>query len=70
MARPKKNPLQSLEEEAIEFTKKQVVPDKALTLRRYYAGQALSGLLAAGMIRPAEAVEEAFNYSDRMLKED
>lgn len=61
----------NLEEEAKEFTKKRAssekLPDK--TALRFYAGCALSGLLARGgrSNRPEEAVEEAFKYAELAL---
>jgi hypothetical protein len=40
-----------------------------MTLREYFAGQALVGLLASGHSRPAEVAEGACQYADALLAE-
>ena len=65
---PKKK---TLEQEAQEFLKKEKVeiPPGDIALGDYFAGCALSGLLASGKyLRSEEIVHEAFEYRDRMLK--
>lgn len=67
--RPQKK--KTLEQEAQEFLKKErlVVPPELDQLGDFYAGCALSGLLASGkFLRSDEIVDEAFKYRDRMLK--
>jgi hypothetical protein len=64
----------SLEEEAKEFFNSRVKAeskskDPALSLRNFYAGSALSGLLGSGKYNRAdELVEEAFRYADLMIR--
>lgn len=65
----------SLEEEAREFFNKRVQEDLSSepsgvpSLRNFYAGSALSGLLASGKYHRAdELVEEAFRYADLMIR--
>lgn len=64
----------SLEEEAKEFFKNKVEAeskskDPALSLRNFYAGTALSGLLGSGKYNRAnELVDEAFRYADLMIR--
>ena len=42
-----------------------------MTLRQWYAGQALVGIISSGIFSSMEAdVEGAFNYADTMLKEE
>lgn len=65
---PKKK---TLEQEAQEFIKKDTTntPSYPVTSGDYFAGCALSGLLASGKyLRSDEIIEEAFKYSERMLK--
>lgn len=65
---PKKK---TLEQEAQEFLKKdkEVIPPGEVQLGDYFAGCALSGLIASGkFLRSDEIVDEAFKYRDRMLK--
>ncbi len=65
---PKKK---TLEQEAQEFLKKepkQEIPPGQVPLGDYYAGCALSGLIASGRyLRSDEIIDEAFKYSERML---
>jgi hypothetical protein len=58
----------TLEQEAQEFTQKEI-PSHDVTTRDYFAGAALSGLLAASgkYIRSDEIVNQAFCYSCLML---
>jgi len=65
----------SLEDEAKEFFSNRVQSElptgskEGLSLRSFYAGSALSGLLAAGRTsRAEELVDEAFRYADFMLR--
>lgn len=65
----------SLEEEAREFFSKRVQESsqsddvEGVSLRNFYAGTALSGLLASGKYHRAdEIVEEAFRYADLMVR--
>ena len=61
---PKKK---TLEQEAQEFVKKEIPVDEIPT-RDYFAGAALSGLLASGKyLRSDEIVNQAFCYSCMML---
>ncbi len=65
---PKKK---TLEQEAQEFLKKEKynVPPVSLQVGDFYAGCALSGLIASGkFLRSDEIVDEAFKYRDRMLE--
>lgn len=65
---PKKK---TLEQEAQEFLKKEKdsVPLGSLQVGDFYAGCALSGLIASGkFLRSDEIVDEAFKYRDRMLE--
>jgi len=65
---PKKK---TLEQEAQEFLKKdkEVTPPGEVQLGDYFAGCALSGLIASGkFLRSDEIVDEAFKYRDRMLE--
>jgi hypothetical protein len=62
-----------IEEEAKEFIKgrqEEAALGKSLTLREYYAGQVLSGLLARsrGVVSMAEFKREAYEWADYMLK--
>ena len=60
----------TLEQEAQEFLKKDIKssPPGHVPLGDYYAGCALSGLIASGRyLRSDEIVDEAFKYSERML---
>jgi len=71
--RPRGRPPQkkTLEQEAQEFIKKDITntPSYPVTCGDYFAGCALSGLLASGKyLRSDEIIEEAFKYSERMLK--
>jgi len=57
----------TLEQEAQEFLKKDN-PHIDVPSRDYFAGAALSGLLASGkFLRSDEIVEQAFSYSCLML---
>lgn len=65
----------SLEEEARAFYEKKVqeaattLPSEVISLRNFYAANALSGLIASGRSnRPDELVDEAFRYADFMLR--
>lgn len=66
----------SLEEEALAFYEKSVKEESAITsafskvpLRDFYAGFALSGLIASSKYsRAEEIVEEAFRYADIMVR--
>ena len=65
---PKKK---TLEQEAQEFLKKERdnAPPVSLQVGDFYAGCALSGLIASGkFLRSDEIVDEAFKYRDRMLE--
>jgi len=60
----------TLEQEAQEFLKKdkEVFPPGFVQIGDYFAGCALSGLLASGKyLRSDEIVDEAYKYSDMML---
>ena len=60
----------TLEQEAQEFINTNIedVPLPFVQLEDYYAGCALSGLLASGKyLRSDDIVDEAFKYSNRML---
>jgi hypothetical protein len=57
----------TLEQEAQEFIKSDIPSDDVST-RDYFAGAALSGLLASGKyLRSGEIVDQAFCYSCMML---
>ena len=65
---PKKK---TLEQEAQEFLQKdkEVIPPGNVQLGDYFAGCALSGLIASGKyLRSDEIVDEAYKYRDRMLE--
>ena len=65
---PKKK---TLEQEAQEFLQKEreVIPPENIQLGDYFAGCALSGLIASGKyLRSDEIVDEAYKYRDRMLE--
>jgi len=65
---PKKK---TLEQEAQEFLKKdkEDIPPSNVKLGEYFAGCALSGLIASGKyLRSDEIVDEAYKYRDRMLE--
>jgi len=65
---PKKK---TLEQEAQEFLKKdkEVFPPGFVQIGDYFAGCALSGLLASGKyLRSDEIVDEAYKYRDMMLE--
>lgn len=66
---PKKK---TLEQEAQEFLSKDTKdysPAYPVTCGDYFAGCALSGLLASGKyLRSDEIIEEAYRYSNLMLK--
>lgn len=74
--RPPKTPAKSLEEEAREFFNKKVKEEETtgltvenLSLLQFYAGSALSGLLASGKYNRAdELVDEAFRYAGLMVR--
>lgn len=71
--RVSKPPTKSIEEEAKEFFEKnrKEVPDvnSQVTLRNYFAGAALSGLLSVARYGRAEdIVEEAYRYADLMIE--
>jgi len=57
----------TLEQEAQEFIKKEI-PIGVIPTRDYFAGAALSGLLASGKyLRSGEIVDQAYSYSQLML---
>jgi hypothetical protein len=57
----------TLEQEAQEFIKKEI-PIGDIPTRDYFAGAALSGLLASGKyLRSGEIVDQAYSYSQLML---
>ena len=61
----------TLEQEAQEFLKKERdnATPVSLQVGDFYAGCALSGLIASGkFLRSDEIVDEAFKYRDRMLE--
>lgn len=65
--RPPKQ-IKTLEQEAQEFLKKDI-PAGDLPSRDYFAGAALSGLLASGKyLRSDEIVSQAYCYSCLMLE--
>ena len=58
----------TLEQEAQEFIKKEI-PVGDIPTRDYFAGAALSGLLASGKyLRSGEIVDQAYSYSQLMLE--
>jgi|TARA_R110000803_G_scaffold55557_5_gene112497 hypothetical protein len=60
----------TLEQEAQEFIKTNIegVPLPLVQLEHYYAGCALSGLLASGKyLQSDDIIDEAYRYSSRML---
>ena len=65
--------LKSIETEAKAF-RKRLTPKqtKALTTRRYLAGQALSGILSRGrgIVNMHEVRREAYEWADFMLEYD
>jgi len=57
----------TLEQEAQEFVQKDI-PVGDIPTRDYFAGAALSGLLASGKyLRSGEIVDQAYSYSQLML---
>jgi len=74
--RPPKIPAKSLEEEAREFFNQKVKEEETtglnvenLSLLQFYAGSALSGLIASGRYNRAdELVDEAFRYAALMVR--
>lgn len=66
MSKPTKK--KTLEQEAQEFIK-QEIPSDDISTRDYFAGAALSGLLAASgkYLRSDEIINQAFCYSCLML---
>ena len=63
----------NIEKEAKAFRKKQTPKVlKPLTSRRYFAGQALAGLLARGrgFVNKADMKREAYEWADYMLEDD
>jgi hypothetical protein len=65
------NKRKTLEQEAQEFLRKEreVIPPGNIQLGDYFAGCALSGLIASGKyLRSDEIVDEAYKYRDRMLE--
>ena len=59
----------TLEQEAQEFVSKKDTAQIKVETDDFFAGHALSGLLASGKYnRSEEKVEEAFSYSDKMIK--
>jgi len=61
----------TLEQEAQEFLMKdkEIIPQGSIKLGDYFAGCALSGLIASGKyLRSDEIEDEAYKYRDRMLK--
>jgi len=63
--------INKLLEEARQFKKKKLPPDKLMTARIYLAGQALAGLLAnqSGYARFEDIRREAYEWADKMLEE-
>ena len=59
----------TLEQEAQEFIKQEIPSDDDISTRDYFAGAALSGLLAASgkYLRSDEIINQAFCYSCLML---
>lgn len=66
MSKPTKK--KTLEQEAQEFVQKEI-PSDDISTRDYFAGAALSGLLAASgkYLRSDEIINQAFCYSCLML---
>ncbi len=64
----------NLEQEAKNFGKLRVLrPNKKakpLTTRRFFAGQAMSGLISKGQTNKANVAREAYEWADKMLDED
>ena len=59
----------TLEQEAQEFVSKKDTTQIKVETDDFFAGHALSGLLASGKyVRSEEIVEEAFSFSDKMIK--
>ena len=69
MKNMKSSKKKTLEQEAQEFTQ-QEIPSEDISTRDYFAGAALSGLLAASgkYLRSGEIVDQAFCYSCLMLE--
>ena len=65
-----------LQKEAANFRKLRVIKPnkkaKPLTTRRFFAGQALAGILARSpsWINKNDIVREAYELADKMLEED
>ena len=58
----------TLEQEAQEFVSKKDTTQIKVETDDFFAGHALSGLLASGKyVRSEEIIEEAFSYSDKMI---
>ena len=65
---PKKKTLEQEAQEFIGVSKKEC-PLGSVQVGDYFAGCALSGLLASGkFLRSDEIVDEAYKYRDRMLE--
>ena len=65
----------SLEEEAKNFRQKNIKPPlktKALTSRRFMAGQAMAALLSRspGHVHRGDIKREAYDWADFMLEDD
>ena len=65
----------SLEEEAKSYRQKKIKPPlktKALTSRRYLAGQAMAGLLSRspGHVHKGDMKRESYDWADFMLEDD
>jgi hypothetical protein len=43
-------------------------PQRGMTLRDYFAAQALAGIAADGILSAKSAAEWAYTYADEMLK--
>jgi hypothetical protein len=65
----------SLEEEARSYRQKKIKPplkNKALTSRRYLAGQAMAALLSRspGHVHRGDIKRESYDWADFMLEDD
>jgi len=73
MSRTKKP--NTLEEEAKKYAQKKIKPplkNKALTSRRYLAGQAMAALLSRspGHVHKGDIKRESYDWADFMLEDD
>ncbi len=46
-----------------------IEPSPGMTLRDYFAGQALAGLASRGLLGPDQRAQEAYDFADAMLAE-